>query len=98
MPLAVAWALVSLAALCTGAVLTNIAMLDFTDSHVETNTYYKAVPVDSSVLFPTVKICPVQFYDRFNLQRVLLNDINVKNASGHWKESVLQDFQVRPYL
>ena len=67
---------------------------EFTDAHVESETFHLPVPTDGSLVFPAVTICPVQFYDRWNLQKALLNKVAVKNADGQVNEKMLMDFKV----
>ena len=75
--------------------LSNLALQEFSGEHISIFTNYEPVPIAKGLPFPTVKICPLQFYDKFNLQRVLLDEIEVKEEnSTRWKDSVLQDFQV----
>ena len=52
------------------------------------------VPVDGSVAYPTVVVCPVQFPDRWNLQRAVLNQVRMYDEHGEPEKEPFGKFKV----
>ena len=55
---------------------------------------YGGLPLDGSLPYPTVTVCPVQFYDRWNLQRALVNQIRLLDHEGTPERRTFATFRV----
>ena len=88
------WVIICVVSLFLGCALAFLALSDLTDKHVEILTSYESVPRNGKLLYPTITICPVQFYDRWNLQKALLNKIQIADSDGKVQARVWKDFKV----
>ena len=59
-----------------------------------TNQDFVEFSLDGSTPYPTLSFCPVQFYDRWNLAKALLNEVAMFDDHGTPSSKVFKQFKV----
>ena len=75
----VCWLAISTLFLALGLLMAVQAMLGFNRDRVRVVTEYadfQSQALEGGLRFPAVTVCAVQFYDRWNLARILLNKVD----------------------
>ena len=82
-----------LAFLIIGTILALHGLLQLISSAVINTNVLGILPMDGSIPYPTVTICPIQFYDKWNLQKAFLNDIDLFD-NGNYHSDIPSQFKV----
>ena len=77
-----------------GAFYSVIALVNSDTAHTVASESYEHIYGTLELPYPSITICPLQFSDRWNLQRELLNEIDLFDSDGLLRQKELGNFSV----